>query len=86
MAGFKKRLNESIQLKLSAALTLAILVVAVVAGMFSFASALDEAHELQDNTPRQIAASFNRQHLPLEHLGDAGRTSDSDEVSRVIVQ
>lgn len=86
MDGFKRRLNESIQLKLSFSLSLAILVVAVVAGIFSFVSAFDEAHELQDDTLRQVAALFDRQHLPLTHLGDDGRAKDSDEESRVIVQ
>jgi len=86
MDGFKKRLNESIQLKLSFSLLLAILVVAVVAGIFSFVSAFDEAHELQDDTLRQIATLFDRQHLPLAHFGDDGRAKDSDEESRVIVQ
>ena len=86
MDGFKRRLNESIQLKLSFSLSLAILVVAVVAGIFSFVSAFGEAHELQDDTLRQIAALFDRHHLPLAHLGDDGRAKDSDEESRVIVQ
>jgi two-component system OmpR family sensor kinase len=85
MAGFKRRLNESIQLKLSFSLSLVILVVAVVAGVFSFVSAFNEAHELQDDTLRQVAALFDR-HLPLAHLGDEGRAKDSDEESRVIVQ
>jgi two-component system OmpR family sensor kinase len=35
---------------------------------------------------RQVAALFDRQHLPLAHLGDDGRATDSDEESRVIVQ
>jgi two-component system OmpR family sensor kinase len=86
MDGFKRRLNESIQLKLSFFLSLAIFVVAVVAGTFSFVSALDEAHELQDDTLRQVAALFDQQHLPLAHLGDSGRAGGSDEESRVIVQ
>ena len=86
MDGFKKRLNESIQRKLSFSLSLAIFVVAVVAGIFSFESAFDEAHELQDDTLRQIGALFDRQHLPLMHVGDDGRASDSDEESRVVVQ
>ena len=86
MDGFKSRLNESIQLKLSFSLSLSILVVAVVAGIFSFVSAFDEAHELQDDTLRQIAALLDRQHLPLAHFGDDGRAKDSDEESRVIVQ
>ena len=86
MDGFKKRLNESVQFKLSFSLSLAILIIALVAGIFSFASAFDEAHELQDDMLRQVAALFDRQHLPLAHLGDDGRAKDSDEESRVIVQ
>ncbi|MEO8419029.1 MAG: ATP-binding protein [Methylophilaceae bacterium] len=86
MDGFKKRLNASIQLKLSFSLSLTILLVAVVAGIFSFVSAFDEARELQDDTLRQIAELFDRQHLSLVHLGDDGRAKDSDEESRVIVQ
>jgi two-component system OmpR family sensor kinase len=65
---------------------LAILVVASMAGVFSFASAFNEAHELQDDVLRQIATLFDRQHLPVPHLGDGGRVKDSDEASRVIVQ
>lgn len=86
MDGFKKRLNESVQLKLSFLLSLAILVIALVAGIFSFVSAFNEAHELQDNMLRQIAALVDRQHLPLAHLVDGGPVKDSDEESRVIVQ
>lgn len=86
MDGFKKRLNESVQLKLSFSLSLAIFLIALVAGIFSFVSAFDEAHELQDDMLRQVASLFDRQHLPLVHLGDDGRAKDSDEESRVIVQ
>ena len=86
MVSFKKRLNESIQFKLSFSLSLAILVIALIAGLFSFVSAFDEAHELQDDMLRQVAALFDRQHLPLSHLGDDGRADNSDEESRVIVQ
>ncbi|MCL6486080.1 sensor histidine kinase [Janthinobacterium sp. PSPC2-1] len=86
MDGFKKRLNESVQFKLSFSLSLAILLIALVAGIFSFLSAFDEAHELQDDMLHQVAALFDRQHLPPVHLGDNGRAKDSDEESRVIVQ
>ncbi|MFT5532483.1 MAG: two-component system OmpR family sensor kinase [Burkholderiaceae bacterium] len=86
MDGFKKRLNESVQFKLSFSLSLVILVIAILAGSFSFVSAFDEAHELQDDMLRQVAALFDRQHLPLAHLGDDGRAKDSDEESRVVVQ
>ncbi len=86
MDGFKKLLNESVQFKLSFSLSLAIILIAMVAGMFSFVSAFDEAYELQDDMLRQIAALFDLQHLPRENTGDDGRVRDSDEESRVIVQ
>lgn len=86
MDGFKKRLNESIQLRLSFSLSMAILIVAIAAGIFSFASAFDEAHELQDDVLRQVAAVYDRQHLPIATPGDGTHAKDSDAEFRVIVQ
>jgi two-component system OmpR family sensor kinase len=86
MDGFKKRLNASIQLKLSFSLSLTILVVAIVAGMLSFVSAFDEAHELQDDTLTQVAALFDHHQLPLPGPGDNWQAKVSDPESRVIVQ
>lgn len=86
MDGFKRRLNESVQFKLSFSLSLAILIIAVMAGVFSFVSAFNEAHELQDDTLRQVAVLFDRQHAPLAEVGNDGHAKDSDEESRVIVQ
>lgn len=86
MDGFKRRLNESVQFKLSFSLSLAILIIAVMAGIFSFVSAFNEAHELQDDTLRQVAVLFDRQHIPLAYLGNDEHAKDSDEESRVIVQ
>jgi two-component system OmpR family sensor kinase len=86
MDGFKRRLNASLQLKLSFSLSLAILVVAVVAGIFSFASALHEAHELQDDTLRQIATLLDRQGVPhLQSPAGASVASD-DKDSRIVVE
>ena len=86
MDGLKRRLNESVQLKLSFTLSLAILVVAIVAGVFSFLSAFDEAHELQDDVLRQVAQLMDRQRLlPAAPTTDT-RLKDVDEESRVIVQ
>lgn len=86
MDGLQRRLNESIQLKLSVALSLSILVVAVVAGVFSFMSAFSEAHELQDDVLRQVAGLMDRQSLsPASSLIDP-RLKEGDEESRVIVQ
>jgi two-component system OmpR family sensor kinase len=86
MDGLKRRLNESVQLKLSFTLSLAILVVAIVAGVFSFLSAFDEAHELQDDVLRQVAQLMDRQRLsPVPPTTNVG-LRDADEESRVIVQ
>ena len=62
MDGFKRRLNDSIQFKLSFSLILAIVLVALAAGAFSYASAFDEANELQDATLDQIADLIDRGH------------------------
>jgi two-component system OmpR family sensor kinase len=86
MDGLKKRLNESVQLKLSFTLSLAILVVAVVAGVFSFLTAFDEAHELQDDVLRQVAQLMDRQRLSPVAPSTDTRPKDADEESRVIVQ
>lgn len=86
MDGLKRRLNESVQLKLSFTLSLAILVVAIVAGVFSFLSAFDEAHELQDDVLRQVAQLVDRQRLSPATPTTDTRLKDVDEESRVIVQ
>ncbi|MGC4011761.1 MAG: ATP-binding protein [Pseudomonas sp.] len=86
MDGLKRRLSESLQLRLSAALAAAILVVALVAGVLAFASAFDEALELQDNTLRQVAALFDRQQMTLHYPDGNIPNQDDDEESRVVVQ
>ena len=85
MDGFKKRLSESVQLRLSLALTLTIVLVAAVASVFAFFSALDEAHELQDDTLHQVALLFDRQQMTLHYPQGQGPQGD-DEESRVIIQ
>ena len=86
MDGLKRRLNESVQLKLSFTLSLVILVVAIVAGVFSFLSAFDEAHELQDDVLRQVAQLMDRQRLSPAAPTTNTPLKDADEESRVIVQ
>ncbi|QTD44491.1 sensor histidine kinase [Ottowia testudinis] len=86
MDGFKKRLSESVQFKLSVVLSLAILLVAVAAGIFSFVAAFDEANELQDDVLRQVAALLDRQPGPLAPSLAQSQAKDADPESRVIVQ
>ena len=85
MDGFKKRLSESVQLRLSVALSLTIVLVAALASVFAFFSALDEAHELQDDTLHQVAVLFDRQQMTLHYPRGLGPEGD-DEESRVIIQ
>ncbi|TDR76472.1 ATP-binding protein [Paludibacterium purpuratum] len=86
MDGFKKRLRASIQFRLSVWLSLSILAIALAAGASSFVSAFDEAHELQDDTLRQIAALLEQSRLKMTGLPDKAHANESDEESRVIVQ
>ena len=82
MAGFERRLNDSVQLKLSLALSALILVVATLAGAFSFALAYEEAHELQDDILQQMAALVDRQRF----IAKEADAADVDEEARIIVQ
>lgn len=87
MDGFKRRLRESLQFKLSFSLSVAILVIASLAGIFSFLSAFQEANELQDGTLRQVAALFDRQALaPHREQDHALLPLAIDEETRVVVQ
>lgn len=85
MDGFKERLNDSVQVRLSVTLSLAILIVAVLAGFFAFFSAINETHEMQDETLRQVAILFDRQKMTL-HYPVVEQVAGDDEESRVIVQ
>ncbi|WP_445406443.1 ATP-binding protein [Acinetobacter seifertii] len=85
MDGFKKSLNNSIQLKLSFTLSVSILLVALVAGVCSFVFAFDEAHELQDDILRQVVQLIDQKQLssslaPITHL------KGSDAEAQVIIQ
>nr|WP_315595123.1 ATP-binding protein [uncultured Cupriavidus sp.] len=86
MAGAKGRLTGSIQARLSLWLSLAILAVAVVGGVVSFATAFDEAIELQDDLLRQVAILFDVEHLPAPRMAELGKLPGIDEEARVIVE
>ena len=86
MAGFQERLKRSLQFRISMWLSLAILVVAVIAGALSFRSAYHESHELQDDDLRQVAAMFDQQHLPVAAGGIASAAKDVDVADRILIQ
>jgi len=65
MVGFQKRVNNSLQFRLSSWLSFVILTVAATAGIFSYASAFEEANELQDGMLLEVALLFDQHHLPI---------------------
>lgn len=86
MDGFKGKIASSLQFRLSSWLALVIICVAVAAGIFSFAAALTEANELQDDQLRQVAALLNDHRLSADPPMVSRHAADSDPEFRVIVQ
>ena len=86
MDGLKNQVKDSLQIRLSLWLSSAILSVALIAGIVTFFSAFNEAHELQDDMLRQMATLFNRHGLTVSQAGNSSTGADSDPESRVFVQ
>jgi two-component system, OmpR family, sensor kinase len=84
MDGRQGRMRQSLQFRLSLWLSLTIVLVAAAAGFLSFASAFNEAIELQDDQLRQTAALLQRQLLSAPPTEAAG-PPDADPESRLIV-
>lgn len=82
----KKPVKRSLQFRLSVWLSGTIIGIAIIAGTFSFFSALNEANELQDNILRQTAALFDR--YPDLISAEPARQPDTDEAreNHVFVQ
>jgi two-component system OmpR family sensor kinase len=86
MDGPEKALAYSLRFKLSLWLSIAIIAIAAAAGTFSFASALDEAHEMQDNQLSQTAFLISRlDALPSAPLARE-KVGDDDFDARVVVR
>ncbi|WP_218079590.1 ATP-binding protein [Anthocerotibacter panamensis] len=86
MDGFQGALKQSLQFRLSAWLSLIILVGALAASIFSFVSAFQEAIELQDDQLRQMVALINRQHWSVTQAKSQADGLDADPESRVVLQ
>ena len=92
MDGFKRKLTQSLQYKLSAWLCVTIIAMAIVGGTFSFATAFEEANELQDDQLKQVAALIHGQVVPLV-MQKTGKVAfanasvlDTDPEFRIVVQ
>lgn len=86
MDGFKRAIAYSLQFKLSVWLSVAIIGIAAAAGVFAFASALDETHQVQDNQLRQTGYLISRlDAVPASPLARE-RVGDVDFDARVVVR
>ncbi|TAM88535.1 MAG: HAMP domain-containing protein [Candidimonas sp.] len=86
MESLKKRLNDSIQSKLSVVLAVVIAAVTITAGTFSFLSALDEAYERQDDVLYQVADLVGRVQAVAPQALKRIRLQDEDRDSSLSVQ
>lgn len=86
MDGIKGPVAYSLRFKLSLWLSVAIIAIAAAAGVLSFAEALDEAHDMQDNQLRQTAYLISRlDAVPSAPLARE-RVGDVDFDARVVVR
>ncbi len=87
MDGLKGSIAYSLQLRLTLWIALAIGVIAAGAGFFSFFSALDDSHQVQDNHLRQTAFLISRlDAVPASPLLARERAGDVDFDARVVVR
>ncbi|MCX0501773.1 ATP-binding protein [Erwinia billingiae] len=85
MDGIKKRLKESVQVRLSFGLCTAIMLVAILTGGIAFFSALDEAHELPDSSLSQIAELAKNGVVAVRNSNLISPPLHDERESRIIV-
>jgi two-component system OmpR family sensor kinase len=86
MDGRKKPIIDSLQGRLALWLFLAIVSVAVVAGLVAFVAAFREAHELQDDMLRQVAALLEHDDSVGVPITGVRKAMVSDPETRLVVQ
>jgi two-component system OmpR family sensor kinase len=86
MDGVEGPVAASLRFKLSVWVSLAIIAVAAIAGVISFVSALDDAHQVQDNQLRQTAFLISRLDAVPASPQARERVGDPDFDQRVVVR
>ncbi|WP_284256328.1 ATP-binding protein [Acidocella aquatica] len=79
-------MTHSLQFRLSASLSLLIVVVGLVSGVLSFVLAFQDAIELQDDQLREVAALIFRQNLSQALVASNQGVADIDPEARIIVE
>jgi hypothetical protein len=86
MDGVKRRLGQSLQLRLSIWLAIAVLLSAVAAGVFSFKAAFHEANEIQDLQLKEVAAIVTVDNVQFMEEGSMHYVPDFKAEAKVVVQ
>ncbi len=86
MDGGKAGLTNSLQFQLSAWLSGAVILLALCAGGYSFWSSFQEAHELQDDQLRQVAALISRQGVRIDGAAEGPQDKALEPDLHVVVQ
>ncbi|KHJ68084.1 hypothetical protein QU24_10850, partial [Pantoea rodasii] len=85
MESLKRRLSESVQLRLSLVLCVAVGCIALLSGVLGFLSAWDEAHELQDSSLQQIASLAKEGMLTPRSSNFISPPLQDEAASRILV-
>ncbi|HTH95366.1 MAG TPA: ATP-binding protein [Rhodocyclaceae bacterium] len=86
MDGLQRKLNHSLQRRLSAAIAACIALVAFLGVFLSFLLMLNESARFQDSQLRQIAALIDSRHLPALPVEGQKIAADDDDDARITIQ
>ncbi|WP_082508571.1 ATP-binding protein [Burkholderia sp. Leaf177] len=86
MDGVERRVGQSLQLRLSKWLAIAVLLSAVAAGIFSFQAAFHEANDIQDLQLKEVAALVTADNAGFMEEGSARYVPDFEREAKVVVQ
>ena len=86
MDGFERRVGQSLQLRLSMWLAIAVLLSAVAAGIFSFKAAFHEANEIQDQQLKEVATLVTAENVGSMEEGSMHYVPAFEPEAKVVVQ
>ena len=84
MVGFQGALSQSLRVRLSVWLAIAIVILAVLGACLSYSLALHEANQLQDSQLKQVASLTTASNLPAIEAGSQGYLPEGQVDLKVI--
>jgi len=86
MDGIKRRIGRSIRARLSAWISLVVVIISLISGVLSFTVSFYEAHELQDDQLRQFGALIKRQGITLQGASLDLAVNNIDHEARIYLR